>query len=114
MTDTAGSYALSVGVAPRLLAPHKRGPPTPHTKLREDIVERNWRALGRRPVERAREAYDEVEPLAGVRKTAAAAKQAAEGVRDVREGAQQAKQDASPGDGEDEYGYKSELFDLHT
>lgn len=139
-TDAAGSYALSVGVAPKLLPPHKRGPTTAHTALRDDIVNKNFRALAKvssrlldsaslfrpayspslsrsqRPMDRGRQAWDEADPIAKLRDARDAAQKGVEQVREVRQGvsvaAEDGREQVEASDEQSKDGWRSELFDV--
>ncbi|PWN40306.1 hypothetical protein IE81DRAFT_233902 [Ceraceosorus guamensis] len=122
-SDTSGSYALSVGLAPRLLAPHKRGPSTKRTDLRDDLVQQNWKSLGQRPVEQAREGWEEAAEETDLLLPFRTAQEQVDNVRgmakEVKRGNERIRREERQIDARQESsaptaskGWKTDLFDL--
>lgn len=116
--DANGQYSLSIGLAPRLLDDDQRGPPTKHIRLRDDLVERNYKNLADRPKQQVMDTFDQVDIQGSVSTARDEVQKGVTFVQDVVQGTQatshvvaEGNDGGSDGPSSDE-GWKSEAFDL--
>jgi hypothetical protein len=112
--DADGQYSLSIGLAPRLLDPSKSGPKTSHIRLRDDLVQRNYKNLADRPKQKVLDVVEETDIQQTAKSTASEVQKAVHFVTDVVEGTK-ATNHVLAQDGQDDYddqGWKSDAFSM--
>ncbi|UZJ52106.1 hypothetical protein CBS101457_001426 [Exobasidium rhododendri] len=112
--DVDGNYSLSIGLAPRLLDKSKSGPKTKHIRLRDDLVERNYRKLADRPKQKVLDVYQEVDIRAAATSTLEEVQRGFSVIEDTIHGTQATSRVVAheqAGKYEDD-GWKSEAFTL--
>lgn len=112
--DEDGQYSLSIGLAPKLLDESKSGPKTKHIRLRDDLVQRNYKNLADRPKQKVLNVYEETDLQQTAKTSAEEVKKGVVFVKDVIQGTQATshvvgQQDA---DDYDDQGWKSDAFSL--
>ena len=114
--DVDGNYSLSIGLAPRLLDESKSGPKTRHIRLRDDLVQRNYKNLADRPKQKVLNVYDEADIQGTVTSVAGEVQRGADLVGDVVQGTLATSRVVADNDeqaaDDDDDGWKSAAFDL--
>jgi hypothetical protein len=114
--DVDGNYSLSVGLAPRLLDESKRGPKTKHIRLRDDLVELNYRKLADRPKEKVLNVVDEVDLKAAAESALLEVQRGVGVVQDAIHGTQATSRVVGEHDQQaqdyDDAGWRSEAFTI--